>query len=73
MLQTPQSQLLSRRMPSPIRAQVSARWYASEADKSKESGDASAEAKDGKAAEEDPAKKELEAKNREIIDLKVGI
>ena len=35
----------------------------------KKEGDAAEEGKNGE--EEDPAKKELEAKNREIIDLKV--
>jgi len=56
---------------SPLQARIAPRGYSTEA-----------EAKDGESAEaaitgaseakdEDPTKKELEAKNREIIDLKV--
>ncbi|KAF8852679.1 GrpE-domain-containing protein, partial [Acephala macrosclerotiorum] len=49
---------------------ASSRWYSSETEAKKE-GDAAEAKGDGKAAEaEDPVKKELEAKNKEIIDLK---
>lgn len=52
------------------RAFTSSRWLGAESEANKEEGDAAAE--EGKKAEDgDPLKKELEAKNREIIDLKV--
>jgi molecular chaperone GrpE len=49
---------------------ASARWYATEPEAKK---DGEAAATEGKAEEqkEDPVKKELEAKEKEIIDLKV--
>jgi molecular chaperone GrpE len=49
------------------------RWYSTEPETKKAEGGAAAEPKiEEKSAEaEDPAKKELEAKNKEIIDLKV--
>jgi molecular chaperone GrpE len=52
---------------------ASSRCYATEPEVKKE-GDAAAEAKEGQGKEAeavDPAKKELEAKDKEIIDLKV--
>lgn len=48
--------------------QLSARWYSSEPEAKKEG-----EEKVAEAQAEDPAKKELEAKNREIIELKVRV
>jgi hypothetical protein len=52
---------------------ATARWYSTEPETQKAEGAAAAESKtEEKSAEaEDPAKKELEAKNKEIIDLKV--
>ncbi|TVY80993.1 GrpE protein-like protein, partial [Lachnellula suecica] len=47
---------------------ASSRWYATEPE-AKKDGEAAAEGKAEETAE-DPAKKELEAKNKEIIDLK---
>ncbi|KAE8444430.1 hypothetical protein EG329_000521 [Mollisiaceae sp. DMI_Dod_QoI] len=50
---------------------ASSRWYSSESTEAKKEGDAAetkTEAKNGEA--EDPVKKELEAKNKEIVDLK---
>lgn len=51
---------------------ASARWYATEPEAKKDDEAAAAE---GKVEEksEDPVKKELEAKDREIIDLKVCV
>jgi hypothetical protein len=46
------------------------RWQSTEAEKT--DGSPPSEAKPVEATEEDPTKKELEAKNKEIIDLKVG-
>jgi molecular chaperone GrpE len=52
------------------RAFTSSRWLGAESEAKKEEGEAAAEG--GKKAEEqDPLTTELEAKNREIIDLKV--
>ena len=52
------------------RAFTSSRWLGAESEAKKEDGEAAAE-EGKKAEEEDPVKKELEAKNKEIIDLKV--
>jgi molecular chaperone GrpE len=47
---------------------AASRWYATEPEAKKEG-----EAAEGKSAEaEDPVNKELEAKNKEIVELKVG-
>jgi len=46
------------------------RWYSSEPEAKKE-GEETTKENDKAAAEEDPVKKELEAKNKEIIELKV--
>jgi molecular chaperone GrpE len=52
------------------RAFTSSKWLGAELQAKKEDGEAAAE--EGKKGEdEDPMKKELEVKNREIIDLKV--
>ena len=58
---------------APASRPATSRWYSTEPEAKKAEGDAAAESKtDEKSAEaEDPAKKELEAKNKEIIDLKV--
>jgi hypothetical protein len=53
------------------RAFTSSRWLGAEEGAKKEEGEATAE-EGNKGGEEDPVKKELEAKNREIIDLKVS-
>ena len=60
--------------PTPISfAQASrstaSRWYSSEPEA--KTADAAAEGKNGAAEAEDPVKKELEAKNKEIVELKV--
>ena len=50
---------------------VASRWYATEPEAKQAEGDA--EKKETKPAEaEDPVKKELEVKNKEVIELKVG-
>jgi len=54
----------------PARPLASARWYATEPEAKKDSEPAAAEGKT-EAKTEDPVKKELEVKEREIIDLKV--
>jgi molecular chaperone GrpE len=58
---------------APASRPAPSRWYSTEPETKKAEGDATAEPKtEGKSGEaEDPAKKELEAKNKEIIDLKV--
>jgi len=58
---------------APASRLATSRWYSTEPEAKTTEGDAAAESKiDGKSTEaEDPAKKELEAKNKEIIDLKV--
>ncbi|TVY57336.1 GrpE-like protein, mitochondrial, partial [Lachnellula cervina] len=56
----------------PARPLASARWYATEPEAKKDGEAAAAAAAEGKTEAEvaDPKKKELEAKEREIIDLK---
>jgi molecular chaperone GrpE len=50
---------------------VASRWYATEPEAKQGEGEAAKT--ETKATEaEDPAKKELEAKNKEVLDLKVG-
>jgi len=50
----------------------SSRWYSTEPEAKKEGEGEAAAAKDGKTTEtEDPVKTELEAKDKEIIELKV--
>jgi hypothetical protein len=56
---------------------ATSRWYTTEPETKKAEGDAAAASAETKTEEktsegEDPARKELEAKNREIIDLKVA-
>lgn len=52
---------------------MTARWYAAAAEQAQPEADKSADAGETKAPaqEEDPVKKEMQAKDREIIDLKV--
>jgi molecular chaperone GrpE len=54
---------------APTSRPAAARWYSSEPEATKE-GETAKEAETPKEAE-DPVKKELEAKNKEIVDLKV--
>src|ERR1035441_5101285 len=57
---------------SAVSRPAATRWYSSEPEAKKSDEATPAESKDAKAAEDaDPAKKELDAKNKEIIDLKV--
>jgi len=62
---------------APASRRATSRWYSTEPETKKAEGEAAADADtktEGKNAEaEDLAKKELEAKNREIIDLKVAL
>jgi hypothetical protein len=57
----------------PASRPATSRWYSTEQETKKAEGDAAAELKTEETAAEaeDPTKKELEAKNKEIIDLKV--
>lgn len=50
--------------------QASGRWYSSEAE-AKSDEQAKAASKEAESVE-DPLRKELDAKNKEVIDLKVG-
>lgn len=58
---------ISSRLPAPARAHISARWY-SEAKGETEAKD---DAQESVKEEEDPVKKELEAKKKEVVTLKV--
>lgn len=68
--------LLSQRIPAPARARVAARWYS---DNTKPAGNTGAsdeslgasDPKGGEPTVADPVKKELEAKNKEVAELKV--
>jgi len=59
----------SRIAPSSLRP-ISTRWYSTEPEK-KNAEDQKGESKESDAPAVDPAKKELEAKDKEIVDLKV--
>jgi molecular chaperone GrpE len=53
---------------------IASRWYATEPESKDKAGETATAEGNGKEVEdgaEDPAKKELDAKNREVIDLKV--
>lgn len=65
-LARPQFQPSKLSLPAASSRPATSRWYSSEPEAKKEGEAASKD-----AAAEDPAKKELEAKNREIVDLKV--
>jgi len=59
---------ISATLPAPARARILSRWYSSTQDSAKEE---SAGTKEGEQATEDPKDKELAAKTKEVIDLKV--
>jgi hypothetical protein len=59
----------SLRPASPIACRSGRRWQSTEAEK--KADDAAKQAEEAPKAEEDPLKKELEAKSKEVVDLKV--
>ena len=69
-LARPQSRPLNISFAPSSRAFTSSRWLRAESEAKKEDGEAAAEQEE-KVEEDDPGKKELEVKNKEIIDLKV--
>ncbi|KAL9054286.1 MAG: hypothetical protein Q9162_004244 [Coniocarpon cinnabarinum] len=58
------------RLPQPARARILARWYSSTAEVPKQEEGREDQSSSTDAEKEDPAKKQMEAKDREIIDLK---
>ena len=62
----PQSRLAAISFAPSSQRSLAARWYSSEPEK--KDGE---ETKESEVTADDPVKKELEVKNREIIDLKV--
>lgn len=68
----PQFQALSTRLPAPARAKILSRWYSSaEPAEGAKSGETS-QKEPAPVKEEDPRDKELQAKNKEVIELKVS-
>lgn len=70
-----QQRVLSSRLPAPTRARILTRWYSSTQTASQADKDATPPVEEDQASDaskqEDPAKAAMEAKDREIIDMKV--